>query len=47
MAWLAEHEADQDLAADLMLADQFLANLRERGGDPNASPGQPPAPRTA
>jgi len=30
-AWLAEHEADQDLAADLALADQFLANLRERG----------------
>lgn len=30
-AWLAEHEADQDLAADLVLADQFLANLAERG----------------
>jgi MYXO-CTERM domain-containing protein len=29
--WLAEHEADQDLAADLMLAEQFLANLAERG----------------
>ena len=30
-AWLAEHEQDQDLAADLMLAEQFLANLAERG----------------
>jgi Ca-activated chloride channel family protein len=30
-AWLAEHEADQDLAADLVLVDQFLANLAERG----------------
>jgi Ca-activated chloride channel family protein len=30
-AWLAEHEADQDLAADLALVDQFLANLAERG----------------
>jgi MYXO-CTERM domain-containing protein len=30
-AWLVEHEADQDLAADLVLVDQFLANLAERG----------------
>jgi MYXO-CTERM domain-containing protein len=40
--WLAQHEADQDLAADLTLADQFLANLREQGADPNASLGQCP-----
>jgi Ca-activated chloride channel family protein len=32
-AWLAAHEADQDLAADLMLATQFLANLAERGAN--------------
>jgi Ca-activated chloride channel family protein len=30
-AWLTEHEADLDLAADLVLADQFLANLAGRG----------------
>jgi Ca-activated chloride channel homolog len=30
-AWHVEHEADQDLAADLVLVDQFLANLAERG----------------
>ena len=30
-AWLVEHEADQDLTADLALVDQFLANLAERG----------------
>jgi MYXO-CTERM domain-containing protein len=37
-AWLAEHEADQDLAADLVLADQFLANLREAGAQPPGVP---------
>src|SRR5690606_1554693 len=36
-AWLAEHEEDQDLAADLVLVDQFLANLVEHGADPDAS----------
>ena len=35
--WLATHEADQDLAADLMLADQFLANLEAHGARPNAT----------
>lgn len=32
-AWLARHEADQDLAADLALADKFLANLAARGAN--------------
>jgi Ca-activated chloride channel family protein len=41
-AWLAEHEEDQDLAADLMLADQFLANLAERGANPNTALGACP-----
>jgi Ca-activated chloride channel family protein len=36
-AWLAEHEADADLAADLVLADQFLANLAERGARTDTS----------
>ena len=36
-AWLATHEADQDLAADLTLVDQFLANLEAHGASPNAS----------
>ncbi|HWO24753.1 MAG TPA: VWA domain-containing protein [Kofleriaceae bacterium] len=36
-AWLVEHEADQDLAADLMLVEQFLANLAERGAQPDGS----------
>ena len=36
-AWLAEHEADLDLAADLMLADQFLANLAARGARADTS----------
>lgn len=35
--WHAEHEADQDLAADLMLADQLLANLTERGARRDAT----------
>jgi len=49
-AWLAEHEADQDLTADLALVDRFLANLAERGasvdrglaGCPSVQPGEPP-----
>jgi Ca-activated chloride channel family protein len=47
-AWLVEHESDQDLAADLMLVDQFMANLRERGAVegsagscPSVNPGEP------
>ncbi len=35
-AWLAKHEADQDLAADLALADLFLANLAEHGANADA-----------
>jgi Ca-activated chloride channel homolog len=35
-AWLAKHEADQDLAADLALVDKFLANLIARGANPEA-----------
>lgn len=29
--WLAAHESDQDLAADLALIDKFLGNLQEHG----------------
>lgn len=36
-AWLATHEADQDLAADIALADKFLANLQAHGANPNAT----------
>jgi Ca-activated chloride channel family protein len=35
-AWLGKHEADQDLAADLALADKFLANLIAHGANPEA-----------
>ncbi|MEJ7599731.1 MAG: VWA domain-containing protein [Kofleriaceae bacterium] len=30
-AWLVGHEADLDLAADIVLMDKFLANLRTKG----------------
>ncbi|HWU90894.1 MAG TPA: VWA domain-containing protein [Kofleriaceae bacterium] len=52
--WLAAHEADQDLAADITLVDQFLANLRAHGATADVSlascpsvgtPGQPVEPR--
>ena len=31
VAWTAGHEADLDIAADLVLADKFIANLRTKG----------------
>jgi Ca-activated chloride channel family protein len=37
LAWSETHEGDPDLAADIVLIDQFLANLRATGAQTDAS----------